>query len=239
MTFSDLRTDLRLEILQESDTSFFSDAQLLSFLIDASVEIAGAASIPEGTSSSAVALSASTIGIPTSTSAIKSVTISGLQLSPASFSEVKVYQAMTGIPRYFNWNPARAGVIQIAPPMDQAGTASIEYVKDISGVTYTGGAQPWGGVLQEWTDLIKYYAGVKAFEMSMEYTGQKSTYQLEPSGDKSVYWMTRFRQRLVEFGGFLGNNDIVKQLLVENPRSYVRDTSRMVLQQQQQGQVPQ
>lgn len=233
VTFSDISSALRNEILQEAGVTFYSDSQLLTFCYDASKEIAGAASIPEATSATSVAISASTITSPTSTLAVKSVVLGGLQLSPASLSEVKAFQSYAGIPRFFNFNPARGGNIQIGPPADQSGTATVEYVQDLSATTYSGGDQPWGGKLGEWTDLIKYYAAAKAFEMSLEYSGQKATYQLEPSGDKAFYWMTRYRQRLVEFGQFLGNTDIVKELLVQNPRSYVRDTTRMMLREQQ------
>lgn len=220
-TFGTLRTALRNEILQEASTAFFSDTQLLTFLSDASVELAAAASIPRVTYTTPAQLpvGAITVALPAGVSSVDRVVLTdyGLELSAAPYSAIRFFQALTGIPRHFYVDlSASTPQLLIAPALALASSASFSYVHDLSVEVYAQTDTPWDSTMGEWHDLIKIYAGVKAFEMSMEYGAQ--------AGEKPQYWVGRLRERLLEFGSFLGSTDVERALLLEHARPYVRTT---------------
>lgn len=206
-TFSELRTRLRNDVLVESDTGFFSDADLLDFLVEASVEIASLGGFPTATSSSAVASGAVTVAAPSDVSIIelREVTFNNLPLELTDAKNVRLYQEIGGIPRYYRYDPRAGGSIDLSPAANASGTLVIDYVQDLSSVTYSGGDEPWGGVLSDWHDAIVYFAGVKAFEKGFEY-------------DKSQYWNQRLNLRLQPLAIYLGNDNVLNVGVTQNER---------------------
>lgn len=197
-TFGTLRTRLRNDVLAESDTSFYSDADLLSFLSEASVEIASMGGFPSLSSASSIASGSTTVTAPASLSAVefKQVTFDGLVLDEADSKTVRLYQGIGGLTRYYSFDERAGGSIHIAPAAHKAGSFVVDYVKDLSAESYSASDTPWDGLLDDWHDSIVYWAGVKAFERGMEY-------------DKAQYWSQRFDRRMQALAVFLQNDNLL------------------------------
>ena len=197
-TFGELRTRLRNDVLVESDTSFFSDADLLGFLVEASVEIAGLGGFPSSSSASVVASGASSFPAPSDISNVefREVTFDGLQLQPSDSRTVRLYQNIGGTTRYYRFDPRSGGDVDIAPSAHASGTITVDYVKNLADESYTESDEPWDGLLPDWHDAIVYWAGVKAFERSMEL-------------DKSEYWRARTDRRLQPLAIYLQNENLL------------------------------
>jgi len=197
-TFTTLRTRLRDDVLAESDTSFFSDADLLSFLSEASVEIASMGGFPTVSSASAVASGATTVTAPTDLSNIEfqEVTFGNYTLEKADGRTVNLYQGIGGQTRYYDYDPRGGGSISLAPAAHTSATLTITYVDDLSQDTYSASDTPWNGELADWHDAIVYAAGVKAFERSGEY-------------DRAEYWNQRLQRRLQPLAIYLDNSNVL------------------------------
>ena len=197
-TFSDLQSRLRDDILAESDTSFYSDADLLAFLTEASVEIAGMGGFPTASSASAVASAATSVTAPTDLSNIefREVAFNNYQLEHADMKTVRLYRGIGGQTRYYDYSPREGGSIELSPAAHTSGTLYIEYVQDLSSTSYTGGDEVWGGTLPDWHDAVLYLAGIKAYERGYEY-------------EKAQYWMQRLERRLQPLAIYLDNNNVL------------------------------
>lgn len=197
-TFGTLRTRLRNDVLAESDTGFYSDADLLTFLSEASVEIASMGGFPVVSSASSIASGSTTVTAPASLSTVdfRQVTFDNLTLEEADAKTVRLYQGIGGLTRYYSFDEREGGDISISPAAHKAGSFVVDYVKDLSGESYSASDTPWDGLMDDWHDSIVYWAGVKAFERSMEY-------------DKSQYWLQRFERRLQSLAVFLQNNNLL------------------------------
>lgn len=197
-TFSTLRTRLREDVLAESDTSFYSDADLLDFLSEASVEIASLGGFPTVTSSSVVVSGSTTASAPTNLGNIEfqEVTFGDYTLEDTDARTIRLYQGIGGQTRYYNFDPRGGGDISLAPATHVGGTLSVTYVEDLTNYTYSASDTPWNGVLEDWNDAIVYLAGVKAFERGFEY-------------DKAQYWQARLERRLQPLAIYLDNNNVL------------------------------
>lgn len=184
--------------MAESDTSFFSDADLLTYLSEASIEIASLGGFPLATSATAVASGATTVTAPSDLSNIefREVSFADFELEPVDLRTVKLYQGIGGSTRYYHFDPRRGGSVELAPAAHVSGTITIEYVQDLTGNTYSASDTPWGGNLPDWHDAIVYQAGVKAFEASQEY-------------DKAQYWQQRLERRLQPLAIYLDNSNVL------------------------------
>lgn len=198
-TFGELRTRLRDDVLVESDTSFFSDVDLLDFLVEASVEIASLGGFPVVTSSASVASGATTFSLPADVSNIefREVSFGPFQLEATDARTVQLYQGIGGLTRYYEYDPREGGTtVNIAPAASSSGSVVVSYVKSLEGESYTDSDEPWDGVLADWHDTIVYWAGTKAFERSMEY-------------DKSEYYRAKTDRRLQSLAIFLQNQNLL------------------------------
>jgi len=81
-TFGTLRTRLRNDVLAEADTSFYSDADLLTFLSEASVEIASLGGFPVVSIANNLSSGSTAVAAPASLSTVdfKQVTFDNLRL---------------------------------------------------------------------------------------------------------------------------------------------------------------
>lgn len=202
-TFSELRTDLRDEILVEDDTGFYSDSGLLDYLVDASIELAAAGAFPTAVSTSTLSSGSGSLSAPSDILRVDAINAGGFDVSPASVSEVRLYQKIDGEPRYYYWDEKRGGSVLFGPQAGSSTSVTIEYVKDLTDTSYSASDTPWDGQMPQFHDVIKYYAAVKAFEQGFEY-------------EKSQYWQQRFQSRLQAFSAFLGNASILE--LVRRPQ---------------------
>ena len=205
-TFSTLRTRLRNDVLAESDTSFFSDADLLTFLSEASVEIASMGGFPTATSASSVSSGATTVTAPTDISNIEfqEVTFDNYTLDKVDGRTVKLYQGIGGQTRYYDYDARAGGSIHLAPAAHTSGTLTVSYVDDLSGDSYSASDTPWNGELADWHDAIVYAAGVKAFERSGEY-------------DRAEYWGARLQRRLEPLAIYLDNKNVLNVMIRREP----------------------
>lgn len=197
-TFGELRTRLRNDILVEADTGFYSDADLLNLLVESSIEIAGMGGFPTEETSISVASGSTVAVLPSDLSNVelREVTFNNFQLEFADTRKIRLYQGIGGATRYYHYSPRAEGSLDLAPAAHVSGSVVLDYVQDLSGVSYTSGDEPWGGVLPEWHDTILYMAGVKAFEKGFEY-------------DKAQYWLQRLQLRLQPLAIYLGNENVL------------------------------
>ena len=205
-TFGDLRTRLREDVLAENDTGFYSDADLLEFLSEASIEIASLGGFPATTSTSAVASGTLSVTAPSDISFIgprNGVSFASLPLRYKDFSVIQLHQGHDGQTRYYNYDPRLSTTIELAPATHEAGSLVVKYVQDLSNVTYSAGDTPWNGTLENWNDTIVYFAGVKAYERGYEY-------------DKAQYWKQRLQDRLQSFAYYLDNDSVLNVVSMVN-----------------------
>lgn len=197
-TFGVLRTRLRNDVLSEANITLYSEQDLLTFLTEASVEIASLGGFPVVSSASSIASGSTTVTAPASLSTVdfKQVTFDNLTLDEADARTVRLYQGIGGLTRYYSFDEREGGNIALAPAAHKAGSFVVDYVKDLSGESYSAGDVPWDGLLDDWHDSIVYWAGVKAFERSMEY-------------DKAQYWSQRFDRRIQSLAVFLQNDNLL------------------------------
>lgn len=198
-TFGELRSRLRDDVLAESDTSFFTDADLLDFLVEASVEIASLGGFPVVTSSASVASGATSFAVPADVSNVefREVSFGSFQLEPADARTVALYQGIGGLTRYYNYDPREGGTtVDIAPAASSSGSVVVSYVKSLAGESYLASDEPWDGTLADWHDTIVFWAGTKAFERSFEY-------------DKSEYYRNKVDRRLQSLAVYLQNENLL------------------------------
>lgn len=198
-TFGTLRTRLRNDVLAETDTNFYSDADLLNFLVEASIELSALGGFPVATSQSTLLSSATTITAPSDINYVVSnygVVVNNFPLREKDWQVVQLFKNNPGQTRYYNYDSRKGGAIEIAPATSSSVTAVVRYVQDLSGNSYSASDTPWNGVLSNWQDCIVYLAGVKAFERSLEY-------------DKAQYWKQRLLERLQSFSAYLEDDSIL------------------------------
>lgn len=197
-TYGDLRTRLRNDILSESDTSFYSDADLLNFLLEASSEIASLGGFPVNDYSVNIAADTTSVGVPSDLVNVefREVTFKNMQLESVPLRTIRLYQEIDGLTRYYHYDPRGGGDLFLAPAAHAAGRLDISYIENVAASNYDASSEVWGGVLPDWHDAVLYLAAVKAFERGFEY-------------DKAQYWEGRLQRRLQPLSIYLDNNNVM------------------------------
>lgn len=199
MTFGDLLTDLRTRKLNESGTSYFSDSSdLLPMLAQAERAIAAAFGFPRSSASGNTMASVATITAPADLLAItpKGLSLNGLVLRHLAFPELEFYkQQGTGVPRYYSYDPAIGGNINLAPVPSGAFPYRLDYVVKLA-ETRVSGATPWNGLFPQFHELISLYAAAQAYE--------KGAAGYEMAG----YWVQRASLRMQDFAAFLAHHGL-------------------------------
>lgn len=191
-TFSTLRDELRGRKIVEVSEDFYGDAMLLTMLVDASREIAGAMRFPRKTISNIVTAGTVSFSAPSGVRDVVSVSYGGVSLQPVSFQYVTFLQQLVSEswPRGWNWDAGRGGDIQVGPPA-AAGTFTTLYIGDPYASTPTASTSVWDGLYEDFHELVLLRASVKAMEMGFEFSDAE-------------WYAARYQSRLAEFGQFLG-----------------------------------
>ena len=204
MTFGNARDILRNDILAESSTEYFDDAELLDFVQRSAEEIAAALEFPRSTQTTTVN-TAAVQGTFTSTQGVISlseVTVGEFRLSPAPYSKVIEYRNNTlTIPRFYNFDRRRQNsmntsqdiVVDFAPASPSSATMAAEVVEVYT--AGTAGAQIWNGDYAQFHELVTLRAGEKAFRASLEF-------------DLATKYFEQYQRQYQEFASFLGGVDI-------------------------------
>lgn len=219
MTFTIAEAALRERIVGETQPDFFGTVSLTNRLIEASIEIAAAFKFPQGIASILVPAGAKTLSPPTDflSTEIGQFMIGNYRAKPTDWATVAFKQNTlpAGPVESYNWDHRRPGTIHFAPQSIVEATANFEYTKRlyVSGGNYvapTGPSEIWGTVLTagNWTTpvypqyhhLVLFLAGVYAFDMSQEY-------------DKSDYYRKAYREKIMDFGAFLGMTDVANMMV--------------------------
>lgn len=195
MTFAEARNVLRQDILAEASTAFYSDAALLSYLTRAAQELAYVFGFPTQVDTVTVAAGDSTFDLPEDAANLdlNEVAYDGFVLALVPYRVIAQYvnQIMTGLPRYYNYDPKRADkTVYFAPAAPRESDIAFEYI-----VAYEIPDEPedeavWDGLFVAYHDLVVFRAAVKAFDASLE-------------TERAAYWLQREQQRAQEFALFL------------------------------------
>lgn len=200
MTFGELTTLVRREIIVDDYADAFLDADIEETLWRASVEIAAAFDFPRAVVTAAVTAGATTIAVPADCIRVQSVSVGGDDGVSVSLKQLGRMAPGERRPlRYFNYDPRRAGGISIAPA-SPGGTATIEYTQSLTRPASFAAGTPWSGVLAQFHAVIAYRAGVALFQM-------------DERENEVQHWQNEYQLRITEMGYFLGNTN-VSQLLV-------------------------
>jgi hypothetical protein len=201
VTYAQLVSILRFDLLAEADNTYWSDADLFEFLRRAATEIAYEMAFPTAVVDIAVAGGATSFNLPAdaATAQLNEVTFGPLRLSLAPVATIREYQGMPSLkfPRHYNTDPKRNPVqVLVAPAAPAAGgTATVEYIKTYDSSQDQLSDEPWDGLFPRFHELIAYRAAVKAFESSLE-------------EDRAGYMQQRSQQIQQAFALFLGKSDV-------------------------------
>lgn len=210
MTFSELRTLVREQIIVDDYADAYLDADIDNVLWQSSVEIAGALDIPQATDTVAgVAADATTVTAPTDCAKVHTVVLAGDDAVPVDANRVLRMQQGTARPiRYFNFDPRRGGDILIAPP-SVGGTATLIYTQILARPTAGAAfdaAEPWEGVLPQFHSLVAYRAAVPLFQM-------------DERENEVEHWRVEYNTRATEMAAFLGRTDMASLLIEPQQRN--------------------
>lgn len=198
MTFADLRSLVRNEIIVDEYEDSFANEDIDDALWRASHEIAAAFDLPHAvTTVSGLASGATQFVAPAGCGKVHLVMIGGDDARPADLQDVLRMQQGASRPiRYFNFDPRRGGSIYIAPP-SVGGDATVEYTKILT--RPSAGAfdatAPWDGVLPDYHAIIAYRAGVALF-------------YAEERQDEVQPWQAEYQNRAQEMAAYLGRTDM-------------------------------
>lgn len=206
MTFAELVTLVRREIIVDQYDDAYSDNEILDVLWRASVEVAAAFDFPRVTVTVPVSGDAVQFAAPAQCARVHSVAINGDDLTPADLIYVRRMSAGPGrSSKYFNFDPRRADFIFIAPP-SRSGNALVEYTANLVRPSPLGAAEPWSGRLPAYHSLIAYRAGVVLFQM-------------DEREDEAAYWANEYQQRGMELAAFLGRSEMASVMLPPEGRN--------------------
>jgi len=204
MTFDELVTLVRREIIVDEYDDAYTDADLLDVLWRANVETAAAFDLPRAIASVAVPAGATSVTPPSGCRVVHSVTIDGDDLRSVDVSYMlRVTPGASRPARYFNYDPRRTDALRIAPA-SLGGTAWIEYTRRLVRPPALGDAEAWDGLLPEFHPVVAYRAAA-------------ILYQMEERQEESQYWMGEYQNRSSELAAFLGRTDVAN-LIVEPQR---------------------
>lgn len=203
MTFGDLLTLVRREIIVDQYEDAFTNAAILDALWSASVEIAAAFDFPIAISVPTVTAGATSIPL-SGCRKVRSLSINGDDAVSVDLQELMRYRRGGNRPvKHFNYDPRRGTNIEISPP-SQGGTAVIEYTKTlvrVLGQDEFMASEPWDGVLEEFHAVIAYRAGLALFQM-------------DERENETQHLLGEYQNRSSELAAFLGRTD-VGNLIVE------------------------
>lgn len=198
MTFGELITLVRREIIVDDYEDAFTTADIRDALWRASIEVAAAFDFPRAITTIVVAADAMSFAAPADCAAVTSVSISGDDGRPVDVQHI--YRMSPGISRplrYFNWDPRRADTVLIAPP-SQGGNAVVEYTTFLTRPATNelfDAAEPWDGVLQNFVPIIAYRAGIFLFQM-------------DERENETEHWQREYQTRMQEMAAFLNRTDM-------------------------------
>ena len=194
MTFGEARTILRDDVLAESSTDYYTDANLLDFLLRSAKETAMMFGFP--TVLGTVVLAATdyqfTLPVDAEQVDLNEVEFNGFRLEVAPFNKVLSFITQIGVgnPRYYNYDPRRGGNVLFAPAAADAGTIQFEYVQKYDTTALVAADEVWNGLFPAYHELVVFRAGAKAFDASLE-------------NDRAQYWQQREQKAAQEFSAFL------------------------------------
>jgi hypothetical protein len=200
MTFGELITLVRREIIVDDYADAYSDDNIRDALWRASYEIAAAFDFPRAVGTGVIAMAASSVPAPADCAMVHSLHINGddarsvdlhylQRMLPGDWNPVK----------YFNFDPRRQAAILIAP-RSPGGTYTLEYTQRLTRPTPLDAAQPWNGVLPQFHPIIAYRAGVFLFQM-------------DERENETQHWQAEYQVRASELASFLGRTDMSSLLV--------------------------
>jgi hypothetical protein len=208
VTYAELRTILRRDLLAEASDNYWTDADLLAFLKRAAMEVAHEFGFPTSVALVPVVGGATSFSLPADAASaqLNEVAFGGMRLVLAPMSVVTEYQHMSTLrfPRYYNVDPKRnPAVVYIAPPAPVGGAnMMVEYIVNYDSSAETQDQEPWTGLFRRYHELVAYRAAVKAFEASLE-------------DDRAAYMQQRAQQLQQSFALFLGKADVAQAVAGE------------------------
>jgi hypothetical protein len=172
-TFATLRDRLRFQKIVEAATDYYTDEILLSMLVEASREIAGALMIPMLEYQGSLVAGATVIEVPNSPRKVEHVSINKSRVGRTSRSRVEFYQglAVNNFPRGWTYdNRVNGSTVEFGPPLESDGECWVKYVGDyFAGGDPAATDSPWDGDFPEFEEAIVLLAASKAAEMGQEY----------------------------------------------------------------------
>ena len=209
MTFGELITLVRREIIVDDYEDAFTTADIRDALWRASVEIAASFDFPRAIATIAVVADASSFAAPAECAAVTSVSIGGNDGRPVDVQQI--YRMAPGVSRplrYFNWDPRRSDTVLISPP-STGGNAIVEYtthlVKPVTDQLFDA-AEPWDGVLQNFVSMIAYRAGIFLFQM-------------DERENETQHWQEQYQTRMQELAAFLNRTDMANLIVTVDARN--------------------
>lgn len=205
VTYQQLLTVLRRDLLAEVSQAYWSDADLLTYLQRASTEVAHELSFPVAIDPVEVALGATSFTLPATAAAVQlnAVSFRGMSLAQAPMAVVEEYRANTVLPnpRYYHHDPkVDPRAVRFGPPAPLSASFVVEYVAEYDGGEDGLESRPWGNLFPRYHELVAYRAAVKAFEASLE-------------NERAGYMMQRSQQLFASFAAFLGKTDLAELTL--------------------------
>jgi hypothetical protein len=208
MTFGELVTLIRDEIIVDEYADAYTVADIRNTLWRAAYEIASSMDFPRAVATPT--LTPGNTSIPLANVArIHSISVGGDDGRLTSYRQVirSRMGAANGPIRYYNWDPRRNSDIEISPP-SSGGTALIEYTKLLVRpvtVELFDAAQPWDGVLSNYHPVVAYRAAIPLFQMAERQ-------------DEVNHWREEYNQRVQEMAASLNRTDISRILMRDQPK---------------------
>jgi len=195
MTFGELTTLVRREVLVDQYEDAFSTSDIEDALWRASVEIAAAFDFPRLITTETVAEGATSITVPSGARRIHTITINGDDLRSVDMQHLLRSRIGTSrASRYYNFDPRRADSLLIAPA-SSGGTATIEYTGTLTRPGTLSTADVWSGVLAAFHPLVMYRAAVALFQM-------------DERENEVQHWQNEYQVRATELTAFLNRSDM-------------------------------
>lgn len=206
MTFGDLLTRTRKEVLVDQYADAFDDADIEDALWYASVEIAAAFDFPRAITTAAVAEAATSITVPSGARRVHTITIDGDDLRSVDLQQLLRSRIGTSrASRYYNFDPRRADSLLIAPA-SAGGTATIEYTATLTRPGTLSTADVWDGVLEPFHSLVMYRAAVTLFQM-------------DERENEVQHWQNEYQARAAELTAFLNRSDMASAMMQADMRN--------------------
>jgi hypothetical protein len=201
VTYQELITIVRRDLLAEVSTDYWTDADLLKFLQRSATEVAYEMAFPTEVATIPVSGGDTQFSLPSDAASaqLNEVTFGSLKLTLAPVAVIREYQGMSSLrfPRYYNTDPKRSPVaVLVSPPIPAGGgSVTVEYIKSYNGGADTVTDEPWDGLFPRFHELLAYRAAAKAFESSLE-------------EDRAGYMSQRAQSMQQAFALFLGKSDV-------------------------------